>query len=463
MKYPTQATSFFGTLYRAHERLLGRPTFAYLAELERSQWASRQEIEAIQLHKLRALLKTALRHSPWHAERIRQAGLDEGALDAMGLDDLARLPTMTRQDARENRDRIAWLGVPGGAYLYNTGGSSGEPLIFYFGKWRQASDTAGRFRAQRWWGVEVGEPQVWLWGAGLHAGPTDKIKLLRDRMVNQLFLNAFEMTLANMDAYIQAIRRFRPKSLYGYASSLSLLAARAQEKGVDMRLPGLKAVFTTGEPLYPHQRDLLQEVFGVPAASEYGSRDVGFTAHESPTGRILLMSESIILEVLDGDGHPVKPGELGEAVVTGLCSQAQPFIRYRTGDVVRYTGQTCPEGRGLHVLGEVSGRTTDFVTRSDGTIMHALAVIYVLRATPGVARFKFIQHAVDDVEVWVVTGPQWNEERRTQVVEGLKARLGENVQVGIRLMEDIPAEASGKHRYVVSHVPLPEALRGVVG
>jgi len=455
-------TTHYRTLYRLHERLLGRPTFAYLEELERTQWASRHGIEALQTEKLRALLKLALRHCPWHAERIRDAGLDERAVDAMTLADLGRLPTMDKRDARENRDRIAWLGVPGGAYLYNTGGSSGEPLIFYFGRWRQASDTAGRFRSQRWWGVDVGDPQVWLWGAGVKPSRTDRIKLFRDRLVNQLFLNAFEMSLPNVDAYIEAIRRFRPKSLYGYASSLSLLAARAREKGVDLRLPGLRAVFTTGEPLYPHQRALLQEVFGVPAASEFGSRDVGFTAHESPAGQMLLMSESIILEVLDRDGRPVKPGELGEAVMTGLCSQAQPFIRYRTGDVVRYTDETCREGRGLHVLGEVSGRTTDFVTRADGTIMHALAVIYVLRATPGVARFKFIQHAVGDVEVLVVPGPEWDEARRSQVVQGLKARLGEEVKVGIRLVDDIAAEASGKHRYVVSHVPLPASLRGVV-
>jgi phenylacetate-coenzyme A ligase PaaK-like adenylate-forming protein len=74
---------------------------------------------------------------------------------------------------------------------------------------------------------------------------------------------------------------------------------------------------------------------------------------------------------------PVAAGELGEAVLTGLCSEAQPFVRYRTGDLVRLGNETCREGRGLHVIGEVVGRSTDFVVRPDGTIMHALAVVYV--------------------------------------------------------------------------------------
>jgi phenylacetate-CoA ligase len=138
--------------------------------------------------------------------------------------------------------------------------------------------------------------------------------------------------------------------------------------------------------------------------------------------------------------------------MTGLCSHAQPFIRYRTGDVVRYAHETCKAGRGLHVIGEVMGRTTDFVVRSDGTIMHALAVIYVLRAVDGVAEFKFIQHTERDVEVLVVPSPAWTDAARSHVNAGLVARLGHEVRIAVRLVDSIPPEPSGKYRYVVSRV-----------
>jgi phenylacetate-coenzyme A ligase PaaK-like adenylate-forming protein len=428
-----------------------RPTFAYLESLERSQWLSREELERLQAEKLSALLRVAAQYSPWHAERIRTAGLDI-AKDAVSLADLRRLPTMTKRDARDNVDRIRWAGVPGGVFRYNTGGSSGEPLIFYYGRWRQASDAAGRIRARRWWGVEPGDPEVYLWGAPVELQKTDRIKTLRDRMLNQLVLNAFEMSERNMDTYRAALQAFDPKCIYGYASSVALLAARAGARGLRLRLPKLRVVCTTGEPLYAHQRALIEKIFGVPAANEFGSRDIGFTAHETPEQRLLLMSESIILEVLDHDGHPVPPGKLGEAVMTGLCSDAQPFIRYRTGDMVRMSPEGSHDGRGLHVLSEVIGRTTDFVVRADGTIMHALAVIYVLRAVEGIAEFKFIQHGVRDVEVLIVPGPRWSETARSQVTAGLRQRLGDDVRVAVRLVDAIPAEASGKFRYVVSHV-----------
>lgn len=446
-------------VYPLHERLMKRPTFAYLESLERTQWLLRAEVERLQMRKLGELLRAAIGHSPWHAERIRAAGLDvPGASTEPTLDDLRRLPTMTKQDARTNLERIRWRDVPGGSFRYNTGGSSGQPLTFYYGRRRQASDAAGRIRARRWWGIDVGDREVYLWGAPVELSRTDRVKTIRDRLLNQLVLNAFEMSAAGMDDYLDAMEAFRPRCIYGYASSVSLLAAHARERRRCLRLPALRVVCTTGEPLYPHQRTLIGEVFGVPVANEFGSRDVGFTAHETPQQQILLMSESIILEVLDAQGAPAAAGELGEAVMTGLCSDAQPFIRYRTGDMVRMSPDGCREGRGLHVLSEVVGRMTDFVIRPDGTIMHALAVIYVMRAVEGITEFKFIQHALGDVEVLIVVGAAWSDAARAQVVAGLAARLGNDVRVAVRLVDAIPAEASGKHRYVISHVTPSHAL-----
>jgi len=448
------------TVYRLQEAALGRPTFSYWQELEKSQWLGRAEIEALQTRKLNALLASAFAHSPWHAQRLREAGL-EGAVRAAGvtLADLSRLPTMNKRDARDNVEQLVWRGVPGGVAKYTTGGSSGEPLIFYFGRERQASDAAGRMRARRWWGVEPGEREAYLWGAPVELNKTDRVKTLRDRLVNQLVLNAFAMSPERMDGYLDALQVWQPKCLYGYASSVALLAAHAEARRRTLRMSKLRVVCTTGEPLYPHQRDLIARVFGAPVANEFGSRDIGFTAHEAPGGQMLLMSESHIVEVLDEAGQPVTPGEAGEAVITGLTSTAQPFIRYRTGDVLRLASEPAVGGQGLHVIAEVTGRQTDFVIAADGRVMHALAVIYVLRAVPGIAQFKCIQHALDRMEVQIVPDANWNEAARDAVVAGLRARLGEALHVELRMLDDIPPEASGKHRYVVSHVQLADALK----
>jgi phenylacetate-CoA ligase len=443
-------------VFRVQEWAMHRPTWAVLAELERTQWLSRDAMAEYQRVRLNGFMASALLHSPWHAARIRAAGLEDAVRQgALTLADLAELPTMDKRDARENAEQLVWRDAPGGVFRYTTGGSSGEPLIFHFGRARQAADAAGRLRARRWWGVEPGEREVYLWGAPVELSKTDRVKTLRDRLVNQLLLNAFEMSAARMDAYMAAIRSWNPRAVYGYASSLALLAAHADARGRTLRTPALRVVSTTGEPLFPHQRELIERVFGVPVSVEYGARDAGLMALESPEGVLLQSSETHIVEVLDEAG---RPAEEGEAVITSLVSEAQPFIRYRTGDVVRRTGRADPGGRGLEVIDAVIGRQTDFIVAADGRIMHALAVIYVLRAIPGVGQFKLIQHTVDRVEVQVVPDSRWGESAVAAVHEGLRARLGPTLEIDLQLRDAIAPEASGKHRYVVSHVRLAAAL-----
>ncbi len=441
-------------LFPWHERLLKRPTIEYVKELEKSQWLCRDGIELLQRKKLKELLTIAVDHCPWHQQRIAEVGIDISENSLPTFNDLSRLPTMQKEDAQLHKDEMVWRDAPGGIYPYTTGGSSGTPLNFYFGKWRQASDAAGRIRARRWWDIDIGDKEVYLWGAPVELNKTDKIKQIRDGLMNQILLNAFDMSLTTMQQYLDFIVRYKPGCIYGYASSIALLARFALNSNQKIQIPQLKAVFTTGEPLYPEQRKIIHEAFKVPVANEFGSRDIGFTAHQSPEGQMLLMSESHILEILDKNDQPVAAGKTGEAVITGLCSQAQPFIRYRTGDFIKATDESCVAGRGLHVLGEVVGRSTDFIIKKDGSVLHALAVIYVTRAIEGIESFKIIQHTTSELEVQVVPNALWKTDGETQIRQQMQQRLGE-IDVAVNLLDAIPPEKSGKHRYVVSHVPLP--------
>jgi phenylacetate-CoA ligase len=439
-------------IYPLQESLLNRPTFSYLQALEKSQWLSRAELETLQLQKLQTLLISAQQHSPWHAERIANAGMN---LEELSFDELRKLPTMNKADAQQHGQAMAWNDVPGGSFRYTTGGSSGAPLIFKYGRSRQASDAAGRIRARRWWQVNVGDREVYLWGAPVELNNTDKIKTIRDRLLNQLVLNAFAMSPSTMDSYLSMIQRFNPKCIYGYASSVALLAEYAKQQQRSLHLPALNVVCTTGEPLYPEQRQLITEVFKVPVANEFGSRDIGFTAHENSHQQMLLMSESVLLEVLDVNGLAVKAGEMGEAVLTGLCSDAQAFIRYRTGDMVRLSADLDKEGRGLHVIDEVLGRDTDFLIHPDGSIIHALAAIYVLRETPGIEQFKITQQTLYDFEILVVCNELWRSEGLGIIAVKFKARFGSACNTHIQIVNEILPEASGKMRQVVSKVALP--------
>lgn len=215
---------------------------------------------------------------------------------------------------------------------------------------------------------------------------------------------------------------------------------------------GIKVAFVTSERLYDEQRSNIEAVFGCRVANGYGGRDAGFIAHECPSGRMHVSSEDIVVEILDTEGVPVPDGQAGEIVVTHLATADFPFVRYRTGDVGTMQRDPCPCGRGLPVLKEIQGRTTDFVVASDGTIMHGLALIYVLRDMPGVERFKIVQEDLRRTRVLVVRGAAYPVDGNRHIDAAFKERLGADVDVTVEAVSEIPAERSGKYRYVLSHV-----------
>jgi phenylacetate-CoA ligase len=187
-------------------------------------------------------------------------------------------------------------------------------------------------------------------------------------------------------------------------------------------------------------------------ANGYGGRDAGFIAHECPSGGMHITAEDVIVETVDEAGRLVEAGAAGEIVITHLATRDFPFIRYRTGDVGIVGYEECACGRGLPLLKEIQGRSTDFVVGQDGTVMHGLALIYVVRDIPGVRQFKVIQESLKRTRVLLSTDAAFNERDVQTIRKGVCDRLGPLVEVRVERVREVPREASGKFRYVVSHV-----------
>ena len=251
--------------------------------------------------------------------------------------------------------------------------------------------------------------------------------------------------------FVARIRERRPKMLFGYPSAISHIAAHAKKRGIALNDLGVKVVFCTSERLYDHQREAISSAFACPVANGYGGRDAGFIAHECPAGGMHITAEDIIVEIIDENGTVQPSGISGEIVVTHLATSDFPFIRYRTGDVGKLATEPCTCGRGLPVLKEIEGRSTDFVIAADGTVMHGLSLIYILRDIPGMKAFKVIQETRELTKVLLATEPPFAKGMIEDVIAGFKKRLGNSVEIQVQLVNNIPAERSGKFRYIISH------------
>lgn len=438
-----------GFFFPLHEKLKKHTSVAVRKQMEKSQWWNIGRLRDFQLTQLRDLLMHAQTHVPYYQKIF--SGMAFNAADLQSLSDLARLPFLNKSVIRENSAALQ-SDIARHLVRCNTGGSGGEPLVFFVGKNRTSHDVAAKWRAIRWWDVDIGDPEIVVWGSPIEVGAQDHLRNLRDWVLRTRLLPAFEMSEQKLDIFLAEIRAVRPKMLFGYPSALSYIARHARTKGIRMDDLDMQVAFVTSERLYDDQRAIISETFNCPVANGYGGRDAGFIAHECPHGGMHITAEDIIIEIIDAQGNVLPPGECGEIVVTHLATHDFPFIRYQTGDMGILHDQSCSCGRGLPLLKEIQGRNTDFVVAQDGTVMHGLALIYILRDLPQIEAFKIIQESLDQTRILLVSKTVLDQLMLTQIEQAFKARLGKAVCITIEQVEQIPAEKSGKFRYVISKV-----------
>ena len=436
-------------LFPLHERLKGHSTVAALRSLEQSQWLPPQALGQIQLQRLRDFLVYIGSDVPYYRELFKSLAFEPADLEA--VTDIQRLPLTGKADIRANMDRLK-ADNAGPLEKFSTGGSTGEPLIFYRSKERVSHDVAAKWRATRWWDVDIGDPEIVVWGSPIELGSQDRVRLLRDKLLRTELLSAFEMSTANLLQFTQQIRQFKPRMLFGYPSSLALMAEYVTNNGYKVHDLGIKVVFVTSERLYDYQREAIETAFGAPVANGYGGRDAGFIAHQCPEGGMHITAEDILVEIVSEAGEVLPCGEKGEIVITHMSTGEFPFVRYRTGDVGRLSDESCPCGRSLPLLAEIEGRSTDFVRAADGTVLHGLALIYVLREIPQIEEFKIVQETLSNITVQLVTTTGDTDLLEATVTDQFRRRLGESLVVKFDYVSKIEREASGKFRYVISQI-----------
>lgn len=431
-------------LYPLHERLKRTPTYAWLRKLETSQWLPPDALRELQFARLREHLQFAYDHAPYYRRLLDEHDLPPQRIRS--LEDFRLVPVLTRDILRQRFAGLRSVGVRlGRVQRASTGGSTGQPVTVLIDM-SVGFALAARHRAHRWFGLEPGAREIVLWGSPIELTQQDRLRSVRDWLINSKLLSAFDLGADALARYAAILTRHRPQRIYGYASAIYLFACYL--KSIGWRPPWrLNAVFTTAEPLFPFQRETIETLFECPVAVEYGSRDAGLLANECPSGGIHIPAEGVLIEIdgAAGDG-------LGEIVVTNLYTPAMPIIRYRTGDIGELASGSCACGRSLPVLRRIEGRRTDFLVTPSGRILHALSVIYVLREHDGVQDFQVRQESLDRVRVDLVPGPGFSASDRAALQAKIGVALGNEVDVTVETTARIPLSPSGKFRHVVSDV-----------
>jgi phenylacetate-CoA ligase len=430
-----------------------RGTVRHLRDLESSQWLSADDLSALQLRKLNALLEHAWRDVPF----LKQFWGDHAA--PMGplkhVSELTRYPVLTKDVVKANYDGMVSTSWRGRTLSKTTGGSTGTPFRLEYTMDSYAARTALMWRGYRWADAELGRRTLYVWGVPLGASAkTMQREDLFHRLYNRRMVNSFDLRTDNAAEYIKAINEFQPKTLVGYVAPLVVLAEWIIRTGTKVHRPS--AVITGAEALNEAQRDVIESAFGAPAFNTYGSREVGLIGAECAEKTGLHVSiDHMVVETVDDEGHSVS-GCPGHVLITDLSNYGMPFVRYQIGDAATFSNLACPCGRQLPLFSAVHGRTLDLIRTRDGRILPGEFFPHLLKDFAFIQQYQVVQHNLDHLEVKVVLEPgqplDASPHSEAHLMKLMRQALGEQMRISLSFVDAIPLTLAGKRRTTISHV-----------
>ncbi|MBI2216456.1 MAG: phenylacetate--CoA ligase family protein [Candidatus Rokubacteria bacterium] len=435
-------------IFPLHERLRGRRTLAYLAEMERTQWLSPDALQALQWRKLTRLLTHATRTVPYYRDLFRRIGAAPG--DIRTLADFQRLPVLTRDLVRDNLDALRSTRPPAPLLDSCTGGSSGQPLRFSSDVVKEARGNAAKLRARRWWGLDIGDKELDIWGNPVELSRAGKVRDWKDRALNLRAVSAYDLSRPALSRWVRVLETYRPKFLYVYPSALAELCRFLQAEGIDPAAWAPRYVISTAESLPGPDRELIERTLGARVVLEYGAHDgAPVMAHDCPCGRMHTLDDLALLEVTR-HGRPVGVHELGELLVTSLDGYGMPFIRYAIGDLARLDDSRCTLGRGFGALEALEGRVAELLYREDGSAQSGLYLTGFFRTVPGVRQFQVVQRGPSRFVARLVVAGDFERAWETKIESFMRAGLGPSISVTCEYVEAIAPSPSGKVRWVIN-------------
>jgi phenylacetate-CoA ligase len=198
-------------------------------------------------------------------------------------------------------------------------------------------------------------------------------------------------------------------------------------------------------------RAVMERAYGCQVFEEYSTVENVMFASDCERGRLHISPDMGLVEILRADGSACAPGESGEVVATGLRRDYQPLIRYRLGDLASWDDEPCPCGRQMPVIKEVIGRLEDALVSPDGRRMVRFHGIFTDQ--PHVREGQLIQESLRRVRVKVVPVNGFGPDDQRDIIRRVQQRLGNEVEVSVEPVEEIPRTVAGKFKAVINLLP----------
>lgn len=430
---------------------LKRPgVIPHYRHFQETQWLPFEHLKDRQEQQLARLIEFAYENVPYYSKLLKSLGLTPS--DVTTIEDLEKLPVLTKQTIKENRQDFVPKSINKLRYLNcSTSGTTGEPF-----KYEVSTDCYERglsllYRGWGYAGYEIADKVALIEGSSSNPTPQSKPrKMFRNLLLNFRHYSSFTMSPKSLQRYFNIVNAWRPSFVRGCASSVYLFAKFIRDNNLELRFQP-KAVFTTSEMLFGGQRKVIEEVFNTRVFDHYGLNDGGISAYECEEhcGMHIDM-ERAILETVDDEGKQIVNQE-GRVLATSLYNYALPFVRYDTRDVGTISDSKCACGRETALLKGFLGRTND-----------ALKLRGVIVSDPGygemlgdfdIEQFQIIQEDPSSITFRIIKGKTYKKKDEKSIEKRmgdlLRKQVGE-VNIKFDYVNSIPITEAGKYKFIIN-------------
>lgn len=354
---------------------------------------------------------------------------------------------LNKEDIVNNLDSIKTLNANKGI-ISLTGGTTGASMKVIYTKsdMQERFAILDHFRAQH--GYKLGEKTAWFSGKNL-ISEADITKGLCSHydFINKIrFYSTFHINERNFDIYWKSLNNFKPKFIVGFPSSVYELCKMADSKGLHLTHK-VKVFFPTAETVLPEHREVINRVMGCKLVDQYASSEGAPFILECEAGNMHIHPLTGIFEVVNEDMQPAQEGEI---LVTSFITHGTPLIRYRIGDRIKQAQQNkkCNCGSIFPLIEKIEGRSTDYILSPTHGKVNLGNISNSTKNIKGIIKFQVIQHTPETVQVLIVTNQDFNSSEKTKFIAALTERLGDQLEITTKIVDDIPTEKSGKFRIV---------------
>jgi phenylacetate-CoA ligase len=426
----------------------------YYKKLKEHQWNTMEENREIQRKKLYMLIKDASQNIPYYKRIIQEYNI-QFSEDTI-FKDIKKFPLLTKDVIRNHFNEL--YKFRDHTYYRNTsGGSTGEPVIFYQDRDYFAWNTATKIFFDEWAGRKIGEPMVKLWGSlrDILKGGQGFKGYLRQKLSGVTIISSSRMAEKDMYKYVQRINKIKPYLIFAYTNSIDEFACFIKKHHLSIYSP--QAIMTSAGVLFPEVCARIEKVFLAPVFNRYGSREVGDIACNCKTSFGLhLIPDIHYVEIVDENGKEVKQGESGEIIVTLLTNYTMPLIRYKIGDRGILSNKDCKCGHGLPLLEKVVGRITGNFKNKLGDYISGGLFFSLFYFIENIKQFQIIQEAIDYISINLVLIDKKKlkdmDKDFKEINQIIWKAMGNDTKIKYNIVDEIKLSPSGKYMHVFSKV-----------